>query len=371
MELILKLSVNGCRQQYCAPGAFGNIFDTCLILADVVQIIVLLVGPDFFNSQGLSGSLFRVVRLVRLTRVLRLLRSHVFKDLLTMLEGMLGGLMTLAWAVLLFVMFVYIAALVFREGFGPKTTSESPEIDGLVKMHFQTVPRSMFTIFRCSFGDCSTTGGTPIFEHMMDDFNILWSFAFCVFLFFMVIGLFNVISAIFVESTLSAATDIATRRKQERLDDEVLWSVNVVEILRALVDLSPEKVSEVYWDDDPRDQSEVLLQLHFSRHDVDAAAKQEEVISALGRLDIDPQDNRYLSDILDPSNRGEISTLELVDGLKRLRGEPRRSDIVTVDLMVRSIQEKVTDIMRWLEQDMERKSECASHKVSVFGESVS
>merc|ERR1740123_354176 len=133
---------------------------------------------------------------------------------------------------------------------------------------------------------------------MMDDMNVFWSFLFSVFIFFMVIGLFNVISAIFVESTLAAATDIAFRKKQDKLDDEVRWSVNIVTLLRAIVGQLSGEDSEFCWDDAPYVQSEALLHLHFSRDIVDAAVKQEDVKRALGNLDIDPQDYRYLSDIL-------------------------------------------------------------------------
>merc|ERR1712050_708623 len=69
--------------------------------------------------------------------------------------------------------------------------------------------------------------------------------------------------------------------------------------------------------------------------------QEEEAVEALDNLDIDPGDHPYLADILDPDQSGSIGIIELVDGLKRLRGEPRRSDIVTVDLMVRSLQSKV------------------------------
>merc|ERR1712113_1283932 len=41
---------------------------------------------------------------------------------------------------------------------------------------------------------------------------------------------------------------------------------------------------------------------------------------------------------------GTVAIHELVDGLRRLRGEPRRSDIVKVDLMVRSMQQDIKDI---------------------------
>lgn len=62
-------------------------------------------------------------------------------------------------------------------------------------------------------------------------------------------------------------------------------------------------------------------------------------------LDVDSHDHRRLSDILDPDHSGTIGVLELIDGLNRLRGEPRRSDVVSIDLMVRSLQERVEEVL--------------------------
>merc|ERR1712060_928935 len=59
---------------------------------------------------------------------------------------------------------------------------------------------------------------------------------------------------------------------------------------------------------------------------------------ALKDLEIDECDHKYMFDILDNDNTGSLTLFEFMDGLRRLRGNPRRSDIISVDLMVRDIQ---------------------------------
>lgn len=86
----------------------------------------------------------------------------------------------------------------------------------------------------------------------------------------------------------------------------------------------------------------------FHRQVLDRVLCRETARKDLTQLDIDASDHKYLPDILDPHSRGAIGILEFVDGIKRLRGEPRRSDIITVDLMVRTLQGKVDDILRCL-----------------------
>merc|ERR1712232_813483 len=96
-----------------------------------------------------------------------------------------------------------------------------------VKEYFDAVPRSIFTTFRCAFGDCAARGGVPIFEFVYDHHGALHVGVYCVFVFVTVIGLFNVISAIFVETTMAAAMSLVNERKMNRLRDVDLWATSV------------------------------------------------------------------------------------------------------------------------------------------------
>jgi len=85
---------------------------------------------------------------------------------------------------------------------------------------------------------------------------------------------------------------------------------------------------------------EDLLEMEI-RHDLfNRWIADSRVIRALDDLDINPDDHAHLFDILDADNTGCMFVHEFLEGIMRLRGEPRRSDIVCVDLMVRSIQKQ-------------------------------
>merc|ERR1712137_1197008 len=141
---------------------------------------------------------FRVVRLLRLARLLRLFRAPMFADLLAMVHGLMFGMATLAWSVVFFVLFVYVVALVFRATFGPNPGDVLSEDSSEIKFYFQTVSRSMLSTFRCSFGDCSTTSGTPIFEAPGGAGAVTGLMLSCL-IFMASVGLFNIISAVFIE----------------------------------------------------------------------------------------------------------------------------------------------------------------------------
>lgn len=322
--------------------ALMNFFDTVLIVADVLQIIVEQAGAG--NSGG-PVSLLRFVRLFRSSRLLRLMSLGVFSDFFAMIMGLIGGLTTLASALVLFVLIVYMTSLVFRELFGRRPLENIFE-------YFDSVPRSMFTIFRCSFGDCNSITGVPIFEFVNVSYGGFYSLLYCSLMFLVTVGLFNVISAIFVESTMQAAQQLVLAQKQIRLDDTKLWKENVSTLMKCFMDhcdLEPEDTADV------KNQLEKMMAYPLEPDLFGEWIKDERVIYALKQLDIEPDDHAYLFDILDCDNSGQLFVVEVIDGISRLRGESRRSDIITIDLMIRSIQSQCDSLVKGMNQLILRK----------------
>jgi len=165
--------------------------------------------------------------------------------------------------------------------------------------------------------------------------------------FFVFIGVFNVIQAIFVERTLSSANKLEARRMTQRLNDPYRWKSKIMILLRKLYEkhgLTIEaaacgKLSE---------QLEELIDEPIIQEEFDLFIQDKDVLVALHDLEIDPSDHFQLFDILDADNTGSLSLCEFIDGLQRLRGGPRRSDIITVDLMVREIQEQTHRLVEGL-----------------------
>jgi len=336
-------------------------------MGDTLQLVIVLLKDDGV-LQAVPISVFRLVRLIRLTRILRLFRHKAFKDLFAMVQGLTCGMATLVWAMVLFVVLIYIVSLFCRELLGPSEPGNSSTCASEEIMpYFKTVPRALFTVFRCSFGDCSTAGGTPLFEHIAKECP-WWGISYSLFTFVVVVGLFNVISAIFVESTMTSAAELSNEKLQARLLSPKIWAVNVTKVLTALINassvssaLNMEELSELEGGKCSDLLVSKLVKAEFPKALFDAVVKGDgEVRDAISNLDINEHEISYLSDILDPDNGGSVGMLELVDGLRRLRGEPRRGDIIAVDLMMRSSQEKIDHIwcsLRTMERSSTRISE--------------
>eukprot|EP00929_Paragymnodinium_shiwhaense_P047979 TRINITY_DN24324_c0_g3_i1.p1 TRINITY_DN24324_c0_g3~~TRINITY_DN24324_c0_g3_i1.p1 ORF type:complete len:668 (+),score=148.92 TRINITY_DN24324_c0_g3_i1:136-2139(+) len=353
LELVLKLRLNGLRGQFCGEAAKLNIFDASIILVDTLQLMlaVLLTGEEgggFLNMPYIS--MLRMLRLVRLARMLRLLRLQMFDELITMVSGMAGGLSTLCWAMVLYFFVVYVASLIFREALGHK------KFDNVFE-YFQDVPRSMFTVFRCSFGDCSSAGGMPIFEYVDMHYGAAYSLFYCVFMFGMTIGLFNVISAIFVDATLAATASMRLKAKKERLQDGDLWATRIGTLVRKL---AAHENMQIKVGGSLVDILDNIYEMDVTLDTMAAIARDDEVKEALDDLDIDPEDHEQLAVILDPDQGGTIAVIELIEGIKRLRGDPKRSDIVQIDLMLRSIMKVVQEIRTSAE------AACAAASVANF-----
>jgi len=243
----------------------------------------------------------------------------------------------LGWALVLFFLVLYITSLLFREMFGSKSWP-IPYSDGEDMIeYFNTVPRSMLTVCRFFFGDFTTVSGMSLLESVNGAHGSFYGVFVSVLYFAILIGLFNVIAAIFVESTLAAANRTAISRKAERMNDEILWTTRITLLVRKLYEYNGDEVPERMSTVMEKMKDEPIPEAAFKEYMKDPAVQK-----ALTDLEIDEADHKYLFDILDNDNTGSITVTQLSDGVERLRGDPRRSDIICIDLMLRSIQEQTT-----------------------------
>lgn len=338
-ELVCKLLLFGFRSYFLKPNGGGikflECFDSAIVVLDIS--FVILLTADSLDVEMPSPSVFRLVRLARLGRLVRIYRVSFIQELLVMVDGMVSGMETLGWSLLLVLFPIYAVALFLRETLGRSDVST-------LSMMFKSVPRSIFTMLRCSFGDCSTEFGTPVFEHVHDEWGWPFSIFFSLFIFMITIGLFNVICAIFVDNVLTASTSHQLAQKHTRLSDETLLASRLVSLMRVMMaemglDIADKALT---------DMVDTLKSFEITSDVFDQVLSNPVVIDCLDDLDICQEDHGDLFDILDSDNGGTMLFGELLAGIEKLRGEPRRSDIVCVDLMVRAVQQDVNTIMRKL-----------------------
>lgn len=355
-EVGAKFNLLGCRKYWAPLGSF----DTVIVATDVAQFFLKVgyptVAENVTENGGNSATALRVLRLVRLTRVIKIFRFVFLEDLISMINGMWSGMPTLSCSIALFGTAILIVSFVLRQALGHME-------DDVIYKHFGTMSYSTITVFRCSFGDCSTYQGVPLIDVLGREYGAPLGILACLSVFFVTIGLFNVISAIFVDAMVNDTTAQKIAESEARLQNDSLFSSrmkifldNVVEVHRDhLLDVSS-KTAKTILDRSGFDLTEIddlssisnpedLMKVAVTSHDIQAAVTHKGVRKALSQLDIHQGDWPVLADILDPQNDNFVPIIQIVEGISRLRGPPRRSDIVTVDLMVRDIQLNIGKLM--------------------------
>merc|ERR1719469_1550462 len=80
-------------------------------------------------------------------------------------------------------------------------------------------------MFRCVVGgECTTALGHPLFVSVGSNYGMWYAVMYCLIMFSMTFGLFNVIVALFVENTLEAARSNDLKSRRLRLLDTEMFA---------------------------------------------------------------------------------------------------------------------------------------------------
>jgi hypothetical protein len=398
-EMLLKNAILGCREYFCGFDRYWNWMDTIITIIavgdSVMEFVRSEVGQDLFPSldpeevedvyawfPGKLMIVIRGLRVIRIARLVKMLRAPFLRDLAAMLNGLLIGTPTLIWLMVLLSTVVYVLALGFRAVVGPdpgdmalrpkcgngdaindqyKTVAgygdndECPIHRLIGEEFFPTVPRSMFTVFRCLIGDCSTSGGQSLAVHLGSGYGWMFYIVYFTGMTVAIFGLFNVITALFVEATLSGLKKTDDERKKAvvyegkfvrrrlyKLVDrikELLWQGR--EDLRRLSKKEKkdsdgsETCAFDMGEEEVMDQGISLTDKEYMR-----VIRDRQVNKLLDDIDVDAMDREGLFDIADSNKNGRVSLPELLDVFIRMRGELKKSDVLSGWVALHALQEK-------------------------------
>merc|ERR1711976_958940 len=100
------------------------------------------------------------------------------EGLTLMVKGLIIGSRTLVWAVVLLFLMVYVVGVFLTIVVG-NSAINNPEYEMARKSSFSTVPKSMFTTFRCLLiVDCSALQGTPLLPMMYDEYGVIFAMGY-------------------------------------------------------------------------------------------------------------------------------------------------------------------------------------------------
>jgi len=330
----------GLRGFFCSSERLWNLFDLFLVCTAVTDVSFQLTMQE--NSDMFGASLLRFCRLIRLVRVVKVFRLNYMKELRLMVKGLVGGIRTLLLAFALLFAVLYVIA-----GFATMTIGRDSRTPGDLQGHFENIPQSMFTSFRCFSGECFADTGAPIASVMSAVFG--WPFVLSYVLSYMLVsmGIFNVILAVYVDITMRAAkeTEATTAEQYSR------ESIRIARTTRELL----KKFAEAYrlFHDSQEVGRLNLATSSFTEdiHDNIAITKElfllviqdQSVQKLMNDLDL-PSDRANLFEVIDADGSGTLHVTELVQGLLKIRGELTKSDTVATLLTAQAIQGMLADL---------------------------
>jgi len=285
-----------------------------------------------------------------------------------MINGALGGMRTLLWSMVLIAVPIYAVALVLRESVGEFADQAADGGQANGAEYFATLGLAWFTMFRCVVaGECTTEEGKPVFVLVTKHFGWGLGVVYCFVVMLMTFGLFNVITALYVENTVAAAKYNSLHQKRQRLLDSQMFAERIKQLVEFIWhvhtnDLAAQAMTSrdsgtgsiaslishfrggagVRISMNSDDVAEVLQDIQITPELFDHLRSYREFQDLLTDLDVSDEDQLDLFETLDVDGGGTIDLEELIVGICKLRGDARRSDIVGVSLIARSLQGAVT-----------------------------
>jgi len=339
-ELLINLGYRGWKWFIYGHDAHWNYFDSVLIFLALTDHVVTLISQSPIGTMTLS--LVRVVRLVRLSRLVRVFRLQVLRELAFMIKGLTAGSKTLGLAMILLFCCVYIIGV-----FANLTLARSVPAD-LDVDYFGNVPLAMFTVFRCLVGECSDGAGRSLLAMYSTDFGVPFNIAYVASVIFIVFGVFNLIFAIYVEATMTAAKShkMGNRQEEVKVARSARELFKKFAVAQTVMNSKSAQDREAYGR--TREFKQMLRQSYLAA-DVDSANIQiskdvflltlhdKEVQHLLDALDIG-SDRANLYDIFDADSSGTVEASELIQGFLSVRGEAKKTDVVANLLAVKATQ---------------------------------
>lgn len=390
-EIGLKVHINGAKQHLCGSDWRWNWFDVVVVALAVFDVVLTWMAS--FSSTTNDSSfkdftLLRLARLARLTRMMRLirvLRLRFFKELLLMVKGVLAGLRTLFWAIVMLVFLVYACGVLLRQTVGEQNHVMRDEYSTVL---FGTVPWSMFSVFRCFMSDCNLADGTPIAEHLYQLYGFVFVIPYFVCLLFIIFGIFNMVTAVFVENVIEAARQrqLTTKEVEQmrvgKLLNEFVYqlaskpiiegatdanrtsSISTTAATAASIELQPKmekyaslkspreavkKLRSTVITKSAKDQAGLVcrqLQSEVKREAFLTSLQDPQVARLIDDLEIQIGNHSELFDAIDSDGSGSIDIGELIQGLMKMRSAETKQDVVALILGMRGMRHTMQDMAK-------------------------
>eukprot|EP00747_Dinoflagellata_sp_TGD_P103289 gnl/TRDRNA2_/TRDRNA2_168913_c0_seq8.p1 gnl/TRDRNA2_/TRDRNA2_168913_c0~~gnl/TRDRNA2_/TRDRNA2_168913_c0_seq8.p1 ORF type:complete len:467 (-),score=69.64 gnl/TRDRNA2_/TRDRNA2_168913_c0_seq8:27-1427(-) len=310
LEVGLRIYAKGAAFFY-TEGYLGNIFDFIVVALQVAEELV----STLCTVVGSSATLLRTLRLLRLIRILRFGRIlNLVGPLRMLVISITNSFRLISWILVLLILMTYLAGIFLTEitsQYRCQNANDGREHSNeeLLVSLYGSLVRSMITMYQ------TITDGIHwgrAMEPLEQNISYWITPVFIAYITFAIFAVMNVVTGIFVESSI---------RQAEQDRDEM-----VLDQLKTLF---------LSHDDD---KSGGINPEEFNNF-----LTRPELQSMLAEMQLDPRDGDLLFKLLDEDESGEIEAEELVSGCMRLRGQARSLELAAF------MHENSRNFKRWRE----------------------
>lgn len=347
-----------------APERYWNITDSAITLISIVEVIVQACslgkekpeGGDSVQYSTRFTVLLRALRVVRVIRLIKLVRSPIMRDLANMLVGFVVGIPSLLWVLFIWVWILALFGMVARVCFGPPIGSDPTYwmkhcgkrgdnvetiTDPDCPLHllygeefFGTVMTSMFTCFRWMLADYSTRGGVSLSVTFSQEYGSIFNVGYVAWMIVVIFGIFNIVTAIFVDTTTAGLKHNDVKRKHEQQYELDFLKLKLTQFIDCILSVS----DTLGLDLKTRafDKQVLVTESQFS-----VLMDDHSIRSILLDLEFEVANLPAVFSTFDVEGRGSISLEDLVEGIMRLRGESQKLDVIECLVATRMLHDKV------------------------------
>jgi hypothetical protein len=319
-----------------------NLFDSALVTEAIIDMALTNVQS---NSAAPDFSFARLLRLVRFTRVLRILRAmRSFQTLRVMVFSILSSMVSLLWVFLLIFFMIYFFAVLFASGIAEwftinASSSEVALVPDSVEEKYGSIADVMMSLFMCiSGGDDWSVMVTPLYE--VHSFYVL---LFVVYIFFMTLGVLNVVVGHFVDNAARASAKDRESVVKNELRQEKEYLLKIQSIFR---DADKDHDGQLSWTEFEEYLSNGTAAAYFSTTGLDANIA------------------RTLFLLLDVDDTDKVGIEEFIGGCMRLKGAARSLD---VNMLLYETEKMCYKLTEFMQETTDTLDKLASASTAVAG----
>lgn len=305
-ELFLRLVAMG-MGKLCAPGERGMFsVDLMLVMVSWADIVLsMVVNMAGIGTSAFIGKMIKVVRIGRLMRILRTVR--LLGELRVMASMIWNSFRSLMWLMAILVALGYCFALVLTQGASMYlSSSESAELsqDGrrAMEVAYGNILLTMYSLFK------SMTGGRNWGEvaDLISAAGWVYSAVVALYIFLNLFSILNIVTGVFVDGAIEFGKRDRNMMIQKLGKEREASAHHLISLLREM-DSSGDGF--------------------LTREEFLASAGRHEVKEFMDALAINLDDATNIFSLLDRNMDGMVDVVEFVQGMEKLRGEAKSSDI--------------------------------------------